>query len=59
MSDAKYLRDPSIVARCEKCGRAYVWVNPDNPRPTCLVHGCDGTIRLLEELEATDNGRGN
>jgi hypothetical protein len=38
---------PEIVARCNICGRDYVYVNPEGVDIHCLVSGCDGLVREI------------
>jgi hypothetical protein len=54
VTEKKRIEYPDIVARCDKCGRAYVWVAEDrqaaNP-PECLDNRCDGKVIMLEKPE--------
>jgi hypothetical protein len=53
MSDA--ISYPDIVARCDKCGKGFVAVNPERQKdgvPCPYQYGkCGGTVRMLAAPE--------
>jgi hypothetical protein len=51
---------PPIVARCQRCGRGFVWVNPQCPRDQYPPMGgtrrsCGGIIGVLPEPEPNND----
>lgn len=42
---------PPLVARCNRCGKGFVWMNPDEEYLPCPYSGCGGEVVHLTEEE--------